>query len=406
MDSLTESGKSDIKITSALTVVISSLEKYTNYSIQVAAMTKPGDGIQSSPIYCMTKEDLPEVPAGIKAVASSNESIIVSWLPPLRANGIITSYYVYIKNIEDDEKWYKQTLRAHKTYYRTENLQKRTQYSFHVAAVTSVGEGPKTRSVTASPSSHVHAAIHSFGMSATVPWKQDVTLPCQSVGKPSLLWKQWGQIVKASGRISIHTDGSLHISDLHREDSGNYTCHVENPHGSDQITHKLIVQVPPAAPLLLATSTTSNSISVQWKPGDDGGAIIRGYILHYKRKFGEWEEVKVSHKINGYLLSQLWCGTEYQIYLTAYNRIGMGSPSEFVKATTKGSKPANSPGSAEKFITLNVSWIILHLNIWNDGGCPITWFELEYRRHSEEYWTLVSNNIEVIIILLVPPLDI
>ncbi|XP_015126574.1 Down syndrome cell adhesion molecule-like protein Dscam2 isoform X1 [Diachasma alloeum] len=395
MDSLTETGKFDIKITTALTAVISNLEKYTNYSIQVAAMTKPGDGVQSSPTYCTTKEDLPEVPAGIKAVASSNESIIVSWLPPLKANGIITSYYVYRRSQESDEKWYKETLRAHKTYYRAENLQKRTQYSFHVAAVTSVGEGPKTRSVSASPSSHVHAAIHSFGMSATVPWKQDVTLPCQSVGKPSLLWKQWGQIVKPSGRISIHTDGSLHISDLHREDSGNYTCHVENPHGSDQITHKLIVQVPPAAPLLLATSTTSNSISVQWKPGDDGGAIIRGYILHYKRKFGEWEEVKVSHKINGYLLSQLWCGTEYQIYLTAYNRIGMGSPSDFVKATTKGSKPANSPGSAEKFITLNVSWIILHLNIWNDGGCPITWFELEYRRHSEEYWTLVSNNIEV-----------
>lgn len=153
--------------------------------------------------------------------------------------------------------------------------------------------------------------------------------------------------------------------------------------------------VPPSAPLLLATSTTSNSISVQWKPGDDGGALIRGYILHYKRKFGEWEEVKVSHKINGYLLSQLWCGTEYQIYLTAYNRIGMGSPSEFVKATTKGSKPANSPGNSDKFITVNVSWIVLHLSIWNDGGCPITWFELEYKKNNEELWTLVSNNIEV-----------
>ncbi|KAK0170460.1 hypothetical protein PV328_011021 [Microctonus aethiopoides] len=395
MDSITETAKSDIKITTALTVVINNLEKYTNYSIQVAAMTRPGDGVPSSPIYCKTKEDLPEVPAGIKAVANSNESIIISWLPPLKANGMITSYYVYIQSEENDGKWYKQTLKAHKTSYRAESLHKRKQYSFHVAAVTSVGEGPKTPFVTASPSSHVPAAIYSFGMSPIVPWKQDVTLPCQSVGKPSLLWKQWGQVIKASGRISIHTDGSLHISDLHREDSGNYTCHVENQHGSDQITHKLTVQVPPSAPLLLATSTTSNSISVQWKPGDDGGALIRGYILHYKRKFGEWEEVKVSHKINGYLLSQLWCGTEYQIYLTAYNRIGMGSPSEFVKATTKGSKPANSPGNSDKFITVNVSWIVLHLSIWNDGGCPITWFELEYKKNNEELWTLVSNNIEV-----------
>lgn len=30
--------------------------------------------------------------------------------------------------------------------------------------------------------------------------------------------------------------------DLHREDSGNYTCYVKNRHGSDQITHRLTVQ--------------------------------------------------------------------------------------------------------------------------------------------------------------------
>lgn len=154
MDSITETAKSDIKITTALTVVINNLEKYTNYSIQVAAMTRPGDGVPSSPIYCKTKEDLPEVPAGIKAVANSNESIIISWLPPLKANGMITSYYVYIQSEENDGKWYKQTLKAHKTSYRAESLHKRKQYSFHVAAVTSVGEGPKTPFVTASPSSH------------------------------------------------------------------------------------------------------------------------------------------------------------------------------------------------------------------------------------------------------------
>lgn len=154
--------------------------------------------------------------------------------------------------------------------------------------------------------------------------------------------------------------------------------------------------MPPAAPLLHATSATSNSINVQWKNGDDGGAPIRGYILHFKREFGEWEEIKLSHKSNSYQLSQLWCGTNYQIYLTAYNRIGMGSPSEIVKATTEGSKPDDSPANGgEKFITVNVSWITMHLQTWNDGGCPITYFELQYKRSGEELWTFVANNIEV-----------
>lgn len=90
----------------------------------------------------------------------------------------------------------------------------------------------------------VRASVYSFGTVLVVPWKQVVTLPCQSVGKPepSVTWKQWGQIVKSSARVSLLQNGSLQIMDLHREDSGNYTCYVENRHGSDHITHRLTVQ--------------------------------------------------------------------------------------------------------------------------------------------------------------------
>ncbi|XP_039305921.1 Down syndrome cell adhesion molecule-like protein Dscam2 isoform X4 [Solenopsis invicta] len=398
-DALTESVKPEMKITTALTVVLHSLEKYTNYSIQVVAYTRTGDGVASSPLYCVTEEDLPEMPADVKAVVNSATSIIVSWQPPLKSNGNITSYNVHIRGLGPESKWHRRALPPYQTSYQAEDLHKRSQYEFTIAAVTSVGEGPQTPSITVSPSSEVRAAIYSFGTTLIVPWKQDVTLPCQSVGKPepSVIWKQSGkgQIVKPSARVSLHPDGSLQITELHREDSGNYTCFVENRHGSDQITHRLTVQVPPAAPLLHATSTSSNSINVQWKNSDDGGSPIRGYILHYKRESGEWEEFKVSHKMSSFVLSRLWCGNDYQMYLTAYNRIGMGRPSEIVKATTKGSKPDESPGTGDKFVTVNVSWITLHLSTWNDGGCPITFFELEYRKSGEGIWTLVSNNIEV-----------
>ncbi|XP_058789231.1 cell adhesion molecule Dscam2-like isoform X3 [Phymastichus coffea] len=399
MDALTDTTKVEAKTTTALTLTLGSLEKHTNYSVQVAAFTRAGDGVASAPLYCVTEEDKPEMPAGIKAVASSATSIIVSWLPPLRSNGIITSYNVHVRSVGPDGKWYRRALQPHETSYVAENLHKKNQYEFNIAAVTSMGDGPRTPSIIVSPSSEVRAAIYSFGETLVVPWKQDVLLPCKRVGKPepTVTWKQWGQVIKfgSSSRVTLESDGSLSIRDLHREDSGNYTCFVENRYGSDQITHRLTVQVPPAAPLLHATSATSNSINVQWKNGDDGGAPIRGYILHFKREYGEWEEIKLSHKSSSHQLSQLWCGTDYQVYLTAYNRIGMGSPSEIVKATTEGSKPDDSPANGDKFITVNVSWITLHLHAWNDGGCPITYFELEYKRSGEDLWTLVSNNIEV-----------
>lgn len=152
-DALAESTKPEMKITTALTVVIHGLEKYMNYSVQVLASTRAGDGVASLPLYCVTEEDLPEVPAGVKAVASSANSIIVSWQPPLKSNGNITAYNVHIRGLGPEGKWHRRALPPHQTSYQAEDLHKRSQYEFTIAAVTSVGEGPQTPSITVSPSS-------------------------------------------------------------------------------------------------------------------------------------------------------------------------------------------------------------------------------------------------------------
>lgn len=47
----------DTRKTTALTTVLTSLKKFSNYSIQVLAYTRMGDGIMSQPIFCHTEED-------------------------------------------------------------------------------------------------------------------------------------------------------------------------------------------------------------------------------------------------------------------------------------------------------------------------------------------------------------
>jgi Down syndrome cell adhesion molecule len=74
------------------------LMKATNYSIRVLAFTSTGDGLHSISVYCSTDEDVPEAPANIKASALTAESILISWLPPLQKNGMITHYTVYSKD--------------------------------------------------------------------------------------------------------------------------------------------------------------------------------------------------------------------------------------------------------------------------------------------------------------------
>lgn len=47
----------DTRKTTALTIVLSNLRKFTNYSIQVLAFTRMGDGQLSAATFCQTEED-------------------------------------------------------------------------------------------------------------------------------------------------------------------------------------------------------------------------------------------------------------------------------------------------------------------------------------------------------------
>lgn len=42
---------------------------------------------------------VPGPPAGVKAAASSTSVVFVSWLPPLKLNGIIRKYIVFCSNL-------------------------------------------------------------------------------------------------------------------------------------------------------------------------------------------------------------------------------------------------------------------------------------------------------------------
>lgn len=52
-----ESDDLDTKKTTELTIVLTGLKKFTNYSIQVLAYTRMGDGVPSPALFCQTEED-------------------------------------------------------------------------------------------------------------------------------------------------------------------------------------------------------------------------------------------------------------------------------------------------------------------------------------------------------------
>jgi len=59
-------------------------------------------------------------------------------------------------------------------------------------------------------------------------------------------------------------------------------------------------------------------------------------VINYKRDHGDWEEMQIEAKADSHTLHNLWCGTRYQLYITAFNKIGTGLPCDIVNAYTKG----------------------------------------------------------------------
>ncbi|XP_068082151.1 cell adhesion molecule Dscam2 [Anabrus simplex] len=385
----------DKKVTTALTTVLHGLQPYTNYSLQVLAFTRVGDGAAGPVVYCMTEETVPEAPEKVKAVVSSEDAVVISWLPPRRPNGILTKYTVYIRVLENgqERKIIKGTLPSQQLHYDAVGLKKRESYEAWVTASTKVGQGLSTPVIqlTPNPSESLPAAIISFGQLVIVPWKVDVKLLCLCVGipRPTTEWKMGDLKLHSQHRMEITAENTLIIQNVQRSNEGNYSCHARNNLGSDQIVYSLQVQVPPTPPLLLATAVTHSSVQLQWKQGDNGGAAVRGFLLSYRRDSGEWEEISVDRRATTYLLDGLLCGTRYQFQLSAFNKIGSGVASRIETATTKGGKPIVP--SASHFLQVNKTSVILFLSTWQDGGCPILYFIIEYKKGNSDWMQVASN---------------
>ncbi|XP_073685526.1 Down syndrome cell adhesion molecule a isoform X2 [Garra rufa] len=371
------------------------LEKYTNYSVQVLAFTRAGDGVRSDQIYIRTKEDVPGPPGGVKAAAASSSVVYVSWLPPLKLNGVIRKYTVFCSStyptvVSEFE------VAPDEFLHRVHNLSRNRKYSIWVMAVTAAGRGNSSDVITVEPLAKAPAKILTFSGTVTTPWMRDVILPCRAVGDPppAIKWlKESGSPAPAviDGRRSIHGNGSFVIKTVKAEDSGYYTCVASNNWGTDEIILNLQVQVPPDQPRLTVTKTTTTSITVSWIPGDNGGSSIRGYILQYSEDNSEkWGSISISPSERSYRLENLNCGTWYKFTLTAQNAVGPGRISEIIEAKTHGKEPQFSK-EQELFNSINGTCVKLNLIGWNDGGCPITSFTLEYRPLDSPVWTKMKR---------------
>ncbi|CAG9581989.1 unnamed protein product, partial [Danaus chrysippus] len=396
--SITHSEGAEMKRVSTTETYLHTLHKYSNYSVQVVAYTAAGDGKRSAPVYCMTEEDVPSAPEKIKALPYSSDSVLVSWLPPLHPNGIISYYTVYYREAGRLGKHSTFTVSADKSpemelMFQVRNLMENQLYEFWVSATTGSGEGESTLVVGQGPSSRIPARIASFGGTIRVGPGRGALLACLAVGvpPPRTRWAHARAPVTHHRYYQVTRAGHLHIREVNSESSGNFTCTATNSIGEDSIVYSVKAEKPPSAPALSLQYTTATSIKLHWRLVDNEQPVL-GYILHYKQASEtEWTSVELSPEQTSYTMDMLRCGTTYNAKIQAQNKISLGPPSEILTATTRGGRP--KPPKPEEHVHTNATAIKINLYAWRDAGCPILGFRVAYRRAGDEHWIQAGSDL-------------
>ncbi|XP_058133726.1 netrin receptor DCC isoform X1 [Dasypus novemcinctus] len=133
-----------------LSYKLEGLKKFTEYTLRFLAYNRYGPGVSTDDITVVTLSDVPSAPPqNLSLEVVNSRSIKVSWLPPPSGtqNGFITGYK--IRHRKTTRRGEMETLEPNNLWYLFTGLEKGSQYSFQVSAMTVNGTGPPSNWYTA-----------------------------------------------------------------------------------------------------------------------------------------------------------------------------------------------------------------------------------------------------------------
>ncbi|XP_053933984.1 neogenin isoform X2 [Cuculus canorus] len=182
-----------------LSYTINGLKKYTEYSFRVVAYNKHGPGVSTQDVVVRTLSDVPSAPPqNLTLEVRNSKSIMLHWQPPPAEtqSGQITGYKIRYRKVSRKSD-VTESIGGTQLFQLIEGLERGTEYSFRVAALTVNGTGPATDWVSAEtfesdldetrvpevPSSlHVRPLVTSIVVSWTPPENQNIVVRGYAIG--------------------------------------------------------------------------------------------------------------------------------------------------------------------------------------------------------------------------------
>lgn len=193
---------------------------------------------------------------------------------------------------------------------------------------------------------------------------------------------------------AIRDNGILNAINNAQSQFGNILINNNFIRGANPVTPNPnpVLNAPDQVASVAVTATTSTSGTVSWVDGQsDGGSPITGHMV---RALAQGELVAKANTVRGanvtsYTLTGLEANTQYTFSVYAYNDIGSGKVSDGVIAKTGIGAPTAPAGLIAKpgSTTSSLTWTTS-----NDGGSPITFFEIETYSASTGKWTTAGTS--------------
>ncbi|XP_022253218.1 Down syndrome cell adhesion molecule-like protein Dscam2 [Limulus polyphemus] len=348
---------------------------------------------------------IPDSPRKIQMKKIEARSITLAWSEPFDGNRPIRKYIVHYKEENDIENQVEElVLESDQREVTIRDLQPMTRYHFILFAENDLGRSQPSEVVSASteeeapkdPPENVEAVATS-SHSLRVSWKNfALRVEQQRIKGYYIGYRIYGSDESFIYKTVEQENNKEELDGLLPGRTYEVVVQAFNRKGAGPMSKEILAQTfefdPPKAVIATVKSTTSSSVQLHWTRARDDTHPVTGYVIHYRPEDKTtWSESQVSGDKNTYSVTDLQCGKTYQFFVTALNTMGRGAPSDTVSATTEGAAPV-AP-SRYDLISLNSTTITFNLGSWGDGGCPIQYFQLQYRVQGQREWTVIGTKL-------------
>lgn len=362
-----------------LSKLIDGLERGTEYSFRVSAITVNGTGPATEWTTAETFESdldesrVPDMPSSLHVRPLVN-SIVVSWTPPENQDIVVRGYTIgygigspHAQTIKVD---YKQR------YYTIENLDPSSHYVITLKAFNNVGEGiPVYESAITRPQSvpdpspmmppvGVQASVLSHD-TIKVTWADNSLPKNQKITDNRYYTVRWKTNIPANTKVKMANTTSLSHMVTGLKPNTLYEFSVMVTKGRRTSTWSMTAQgttfetIPSSSPKDVTVVSKENkprTIIVNWQPPSEANGKITGYIIYYSTDVNaevhDWViEPVVGNRLT-HQIQELTLDTTYYFKIQARNSKGMGPMSEAVHFRTPKSLnppvktgPVNNPNT-------------------------------------------------------------